>query len=103
MNKRHPGSWHDGSRVNDTAPLISVRRVEWNGAKHQEAVDLLRGEGKMIVTPTKVGYIIMVSDFTGLQRKFAAKQCAPNKPGVVLCSSLDQLQRAPTNSARRDW
>jgi tRNA A37 threonylcarbamoyladenosine synthetase subunit TsaC/SUA5/YrdC len=68
-----------------------ARRVEWNGAKHQEAVDLLQGEGKMIVTPTKVGYIITVSDFTGLQRKFAAKQRALNKPGVVLCSSIGQL------------
>ncbi|WP_210200101.1 hypothetical protein [Bradyrhizobium sp. ARR65] len=45
----------------------------------------------MIVTQTKVGYIIMVSDFTGLQRKFAAKQRALNKPGVVLCSSIGQL------------
>ncbi len=45
----------------------------------------------MIVTPTKVGYIIMVSDFTGLRRKFAAKQRALNKPGVVLCISIDQL------------
>ena len=45
----------------------------------------------MIVAPTKVGYIIMVSDFTGLQRKFAAKQRALNKPGVVLCSSIGQL------------
>jgi tRNA A37 threonylcarbamoyladenosine synthetase subunit TsaC/SUA5/YrdC len=73
------------------APVTSVRRVQWNGAKHQEAVDLLRGKGKMIVTPTKVGYIIMVSDFIGLQRKFAAKQRSLNKPGVVLCTSVDQL------------
>jgi tRNA A37 threonylcarbamoyladenosine synthetase subunit TsaC/SUA5/YrdC len=69
---------------------MSARRVEWNGAKHQEAVDLLKGKGRMIVTPTKVGYIIMVSDFTGLQRKFA-KQRALNKPSVVLCSSIGQL------------
>ena len=45
----------------------------------------------MIVTPTKVGYIIMTSDFKGLQRKFSAKQRALSKPGVVLCSSLGQL------------
>jgi tRNA A37 threonylcarbamoyladenosine synthetase subunit TsaC/SUA5/YrdC len=70
---------------------MSARRVEWNGAKHQEAVDLLQVEGKMIVSPTKVGYIIIVTDFTGLQRKFAAKQRALNKPGVVLCSSIAQL------------
>jgi tRNA A37 threonylcarbamoyladenosine synthetase subunit TsaC/SUA5/YrdC len=70
---------------------MSPRRVEWNGSKHQEVVDLLQGQGKMIVTPTKVGYIIMVSDLTGLQRKFRAKQRALNKPGVVLCSSIGQL------------
>jgi tRNA A37 threonylcarbamoyladenosine synthetase subunit TsaC/SUA5/YrdC len=74
--------------ASDMVPLMSARRVEWNGAKHQKAVDLLRGEGKMIVTPTKVGY---TSDFTGLQRKFTAKQRALNKPGVVLCSSIGQL------------
>jgi tRNA A37 threonylcarbamoyladenosine synthetase subunit TsaC/SUA5/YrdC len=45
----------------------------------------------MVVTPTTVGYIIMVSDFIGLRRKFAAKQRALNKPGVVLCSSIRQL------------
>jgi tRNA A37 threonylcarbamoyladenosine synthetase subunit TsaC/SUA5/YrdC len=71
---------------------MSARRVEWNGAKHQEAVVLLRSGGKMIVAPTKVGYIVMASDFTGLQRKFTAKQRAPNKPSVVLCSSMGQLQ-----------
>ena len=70
---------------------MSAKRIEWNGAKHQEAVDLLRGKGKMIVTPTKVGYIIMVSDFIGLQRKFTAKQRSLNKPGVVLCTSIGQL------------
>ncbi|HEX3403945.1 MAG TPA: Sua5/YciO/YrdC/YwlC family protein [Acetobacteraceae bacterium] len=69
----------------------TARRVEWNGATHHEAVDLLRREGKMVVTPTTVGYIIMVSDFIGLRRKFAAKQRALNKPGVVLCSSIRQL------------
>jgi hypothetical protein len=73
----------------DMVPLMSARRVEWNGAKHQEG--LLQGEEKMIVAPTKVGYIIMTSDFTSLQRKFTAKQRAPNKPGVVLCSSIGQL------------
>ncbi|MGA7323704.1 MAG: Sua5/YciO/YrdC/YwlC family protein [Rhodomicrobium sp.] len=76
---------------NNMAPLTTARRVQWNGAKHQDAVDLLREKGKMIVTPTKVGYIIMVSDFTGLQRKFKAKQRAANKPSVVLCSSIGQL------------
>jgi hypothetical protein len=63
MNKRYASSRHDATPANDWAPLMSTRRVEWNGGKHQEAVDLLHGEGKMIVAPTKVGYIIMASDF----------------------------------------
>uniref|UniRef100_UPI0018DA0092 Sua5/YciO/YrdC/YwlC family protein n=1 Tax=Rhizobium sp. CFBP 8762 TaxID=2775279 RepID=UPI0018DA0092 len=46
----------------------------------------------MIVSPTKVGYIIMTSDAAGLQRKFSAKQRNLNKPGVVLCGSMEQLR-----------
>jgi tRNA A37 threonylcarbamoyladenosine synthetase subunit TsaC/SUA5/YrdC len=71
---------------------IGVKHIEWNGAKQQEGVDILSGEGGMIVSPTKVGYIIMTSDFGGLRRKFSAKQRALNKPGVVLCSSMQQLR-----------
>jgi tRNA A37 threonylcarbamoyladenosine synthetase subunit TsaC/SUA5/YrdC len=71
---------------------IGVKDIEWNGAKQQEGVDILSGEGGMIVSPTKVGYIIMTSDFGGLRRKFSAKQRALNKPGVVLCSSMQQLR-----------
>jgi tRNA A37 threonylcarbamoyladenosine synthetase subunit TsaC/SUA5/YrdC len=70
----------------------SVKQIEWNGAKQQEGVDILLGEGGMIVSPTKVGYIVMTSDFDGLRRKFSAKQRALNKPGVVLCSSMQQLR-----------
>jgi tRNA A37 threonylcarbamoyladenosine synthetase subunit TsaC/SUA5/YrdC len=71
---------------------IGVKNIEWNGAKQQEGVDILSGEGGMIVSPTKVGYIIITSDFGGLRRKFSAKQRALNKPGVVLCSSMQQLR-----------
>jgi tRNA A37 threonylcarbamoyladenosine synthetase subunit TsaC/SUA5/YrdC len=71
---------------------LPAKHIEWNGAKQQEGVDLLLGEGHMIVSPTKVGYIIMTSDFVGLRRKFSAKQRALNKPGVVLCSSMQQLR-----------
>jgi tRNA A37 threonylcarbamoyladenosine synthetase subunit TsaC/SUA5/YrdC len=71
---------------------IGVKDIEWNGAKQQEGVDILSGDGGMIVSPTKVGYIIMTSDFDGLRRKFTAKQRALNKPGVVLCSSMQQLR-----------
>jgi tRNA A37 threonylcarbamoyladenosine synthetase subunit TsaC/SUA5/YrdC len=68
-----------------------AKRIEWNGARQQEAIDLLLGKGKMIVSPTKVGYIIMTTDAGGLKRKFSAKQRALNKPGVVLCGSIEQL------------
>jgi tRNA A37 threonylcarbamoyladenosine synthetase subunit TsaC/SUA5/YrdC len=69
-----------------------AKRIEWNGAREQRAVDLLLDHGKMIVSPTKVGYIIMTSDSGGLERKFSAKQRALNKPGVVLCTSMEQLR-----------
>lgn len=72
--------------------FIGGKHIEWNGAKQQEGVDTLSGEGGLIVSPTKVGYIIMTSDFDGPKRKFSAKQRALNKPGVVLCSSMHQLR-----------
>ena len=71
---------------------IATKHIEWNGAKQQEGVDILSVEGGMIVSPTKVGYIIMTSDFDGLKRKFSAKPRALNKPGVVLCSSMQRLR-----------
>ena len=71
---------------------LNAKTIEWNGAKQEEGVDILSGDGGMIVSPTKVGYIIMTSDFEGLSRKFSAKQRALNKPGVVLCSSTQQLR-----------
>ena len=71
---------------------IGTKDIQWNGATQQEGVDVLSGKGGMIVSPTKVGYIIMTSDFDGLRRKFSAKQRAFNKPGVVLCSSMQQLR-----------
>ncbi|MEM6605699.1 MAG: Sua5/YciO/YrdC/YwlC family protein, partial [Pseudomonadota bacterium] len=70
------------------------QRVSWQEHSGDEviaqAADLL-AEGKMIVSPTKVGYIIMASNEEGLRRKFDAKQRAMNKPAVVLCGSMEQL------------
>ena len=66
--------------------------IDWNGGLQHEAIDLLTGDGAMIVSPTKVGYIIMTSDGAGLERKFEAKQRKRTKPGVVLCGSLEQLR-----------
>lgn len=70
----------------------SPRQITWNGGLQQEAVDLLSTPGHIVVTPTKVGYIIATSDREGLERKFAVKHRKRNKPGVVLCGSIEQLR-----------
>jgi tRNA A37 threonylcarbamoyladenosine synthetase subunit TsaC/SUA5/YrdC len=79
-------------QVSKPAPIMDEKRIEWHGGKEQNAIDLLSGKGQMIVTPTKVGYIIMATDAGGLKRKFSAKQRALSKPGVVLCGSMEQLR-----------
>jgi tRNA A37 threonylcarbamoyladenosine synthetase subunit TsaC/SUA5/YrdC len=71
---------------------IRTKRIEWTEGNERAGIDVLSAKGKMIVSPTKVGYIIMTSDVGGLERKFSAKQRALNKPGVVLCGSLEQLR-----------
>ncbi|CAH1850861.1 L-threonylcarbamoyladenylate synthase [Convivina intestini] len=71
---------------------MSNKHISWNGAIQPEAIEILKGEGGMIVSPTKVGYIIMTSDKAGLERKFAAKNRKRNKPGVVLCGSVEQVK-----------
>ena len=72
--------------------LKTKKQTTWSGEPNEAAIQLLQQEGKVIVCPTKVGYIIAVSDKKGLERKFSAKNRKRNKPGVVLCSSLEQLQ-----------
>ncbi|WP_449277533.1 L-threonylcarbamoyladenylate synthase [Leucobacter sp. GX24907] len=67
-------------------------RVTWNGGVQQEAIDLLAEGGKIVVCPTKVGYIILTTDRASLERKFEVKNRARNKPGVVLCGSMEQLR-----------
>ena len=69
-----------------------TKHIQWNGTLSQEGFDILKGEGGCIVCPTKVGYIIMTSDKAGLERKFEAKERNRNKPGVVLCGSMDELR-----------
>lgn len=71
---------------------MNDKTIAWNGGVQPEAIDILTADGGMIVSPTKVGYIIMTSDAAGLQRKFSAKQRNLNKPGVVLCGSMEQLR-----------
>ena len=67
-------------------------RITWNGGLQEEAVSLLREGGRIVVCPTKVGYIILTSDRASLDRKFAVKRRALTKPGVVLCGSMEQLR-----------
>ena len=69
-----------------------TKHIQWNGTLSQEGYDILKGDGGCIVCPTKVGYIIMTSDKAGLERKFEAKERNRNKPGVVLCGSMDELR-----------
>ena len=69
-----------------------TKHIQWDGQLSQEGFEILKGEGGCIVCPTKVGYIIMTSDKAGLERKFEAKERNRNKPGVVLCGSMDELR-----------
>jgi len=86
------GKEYRALQVSKPGPIMDEKRIEWHGGKEQNAIDLLSGKGQMIVTPTKVGYIIMATDAGGLKRKFSAKQRALSKPGVVLCGSMEQLR-----------
>ncbi|TCP64302.1 Sua5/YciO/YrdC/YwlC family protein [Sphingomonas sp. PP-CE-1G-424] len=72
--------------------LAKDKTVAWTGSIQQNGLDILTRGGGMIVSPTKVGYIIMTSDRKGLDRKFDAKVRNRNKPGVVLCGSMSQLR-----------
>ena len=76
--------------------------VAWSGGREQMAVDLLLEGGRMIVSPPKVGYIIMTADIGGLTRMFSSKKRALNKPGVVLCGSMEQLRQLAVLNAEID-
>jgi tRNA A37 threonylcarbamoyladenosine synthetase subunit TsaC/SUA5/YrdC len=75
-----------------TAGPVSTKTVQWDGNNNQKALDILRGEGGVVVQPTKVGYIITCTDKVGMERKFDMKERKRNKPGVVLCGSMEQLK-----------
>ena len=49
--------------------LKTNKQTTWSGEPNEAAIQLLQQEGKVIVCPTKVGYIIAVSDKKGLERK----------------------------------
>ncbi|MEM9708068.1 MAG: Sua5/YciO/YrdC/YwlC family protein [Pseudomonadota bacterium] len=72
--------------------MSTDKQIRWNGAVQPESLDILSRPGGVIVSPTKVGYIIMATDAAGLERKFSAKERKRNKPGVVLCGSMDELR-----------
>lgn len=50
------------------------KKVVWNGQVQLEVINVLLVEGGMIVCFMKVGYIIMILDKEGLERKFEVKQ-----------------------------
>lgn len=52
---------------------VKEKTVAWTGSLQQDGLDILTRGGGMIVSPTKVGYIIMTTDRAGLERKFDAK------------------------------
>lgn len=73
------------------------QQIHWKDGVSDGVIDLaekiLLAGGGAIVTPTKVGYIIQTDNRRGLDRKFDLKERNPNKPGVVLCSSVEQLEQ----------
>lgn len=68
-----------------------TKMITWKGDVEDEVITTMNNGG-IIVSPTKVGYIIMTSNRNGLDRKFSAKNRNLNKPGVVLCGSMEQLK-----------
>jgi len=66
--------------------------TQWDGSVPPGSAEALAAPGGLVVCATKVGYILMAADGQGLERKFDAKQRRRNKPGVVLCANLAQLQ-----------
>lgn len=50
-----------------------MKQIHWDGALSQEGFDVIKGEGGVIVCPTKVGYIIMTADKAGLSVSLTLK------------------------------
>jgi tRNA A37 threonylcarbamoyladenosine synthetase subunit TsaC/SUA5/YrdC len=49
--------------------------------------------GGLGVGATEVGYVFTTTNGAGLERESDAKQRNRDKPGVVLCTSIERLQR----------
>ena len=69
-----------------------MTQFTYDGKMPAQALSVLDTPGATLVSPTKVGYIIMTADRAGLDVKFQVKNRPTRKPGVVLCSGIDQLQ-----------
>jgi len=80
------------SQKRSALTINATKTIEWSGENDPEALEILRKEGGVIVSPTKVGYIICTTNKAGLERKFDMKNRKRNKPGVVLCGSMEQLK-----------
>ena len=52
----------------------SQKYIDWAGENDARALELLSGSGGVIVSATKVGYIIMTTDLKGLEKKFDIKK-----------------------------
>ncbi|MDO4124867.1 hypothetical protein [Clavibacter michiganensis] len=52
----------------------TTRTIPWDGTLDERAAQALEAPGGLVVAATRVGYILMTTDGTGLERKFDAKQ-----------------------------
>ena len=80
-------------------------KIQWKNNEEKvikKAHDMLVSGGNAIVSPTKVGYIITVTDAKGLEKKFSLKNRSLKKPGVVLCASLEELHELAQTNAEID-
>lgn len=81
-------NWHLAT-TNDGSDQQAWR----NGEVVRGGVQKLCEGGQAIVSPTKVGYIIMTTDAGGLEKKFDLKQRPKRKPGVVLAKDNTHVQK----------
>jgi len=73
------------------AKILAKDQIGLVGSNLTDVAKCVSNDG-IVITPTKVGYILMTAGAKGLRRKFELKQRSLNKPGVVLCVSLQQLE-----------
>lgn len=78
--------------------------LHWGGIDNansvKQVVDLLAQQGKIVVSPTRVGYIMPSTDAQGLDRMFELKGRTKAKPGVVLATSPEHVFMLARTSQR---